>query len=79
MLKWYRINDSGQEENYFTHTLTDAIIVAMEPDTPTVFLPENEPYRHMERVSFTYASIKWTWEIDGIESEDSWKVPAGAA
>ena len=21
VLKWYRINDSGQEENYFTHTL----------------------------------------------------------
>jgi type VI secretion system secreted protein Hcp len=38
-------------------------------------LPENEPYRHMEEVCFTYEKIKWTWEADGIESEDSWKAP----
>jgi len=26
-------------------------------------------------VSFTYKKIKWTWEPDGIEAEDSWAVP----
>ena len=30
---------------------------------------------HMEEVMFTYKKIRWTWEIDGIESEDSWIVP----
>jgi type VI secretion system secreted protein Hcp len=74
-IKWYRISAAGTEEHYFTHTLENAIIVSIEPDTPTVYLPENEAHRHMERVSFTYEKIKWTWEIDGIEAEDSWKVP----
>lgn len=37
------------------------------PSTPT--LPR------MEEVMFNYVKIKWTWEIDGIPSEDSWLVP----
>ncbi|HEX7372496.1 MAG TPA: Hcp family type VI secretion system effector [Thermodesulfobacteriota bacterium] len=74
-IKWYRIDPKGKEEHYFTHTLEDAIVVAMKPYMPMVFLKENEPYRHMEDVAFTYKKIKWTWEIDGIESEDSWAVP----
>ncbi|MBN1636432.1 MAG: Hcp family type VI secretion system effector [Deltaproteobacteria bacterium] len=75
IIKWYRIDDTGVEEHYFTHTLEDAIVVEMKPYMPIAFLKENEPYRHMEQVSFTYKKIKWTWEPDGIESEDSWNVP----
>ena len=74
-VKWYRIDAAGTEEHYFTHVLENAIIVSINPLTPTVFMPENEPYRHMEEVSFTYEKIKWTWEPDGIEAEDSWKKP----
>jgi len=29
----------------------------------------------MEECMMTYKKIRWTWEIDGIESEDSWIVP----
>lgn len=74
-IKWYRINKQGAEEHYFTHTLEDAIVVAIKPFTPTAFLAESEPYRHMEEVSFTYKKIRWIWEADGIEAEDSWTVP----
>jgi type VI secretion system secreted protein Hcp len=75
-IKWYRIDAKGSEEHYFTHTLENAIIVSIRPFMKMAFLQENEPYRHMEEVSFTYEKIKWTWEPDGIESEDSWKLPA---
>ena len=74
-IKWYRIDPNGSEEHYYTHTLTNAIVVEVKPFMPLAFMPENEPYRHMEEVSFTYEKIKWTWEVDGIEAEDSWKVP----
>jgi len=74
-IKWYRINKQGSEEHYFTHKLEDAIVVEIKPYMPMVFVVENEPFRHMEEVSFTYKKIKWTWEPDGIESEDSWAVP----
>ena len=74
-LKWYRITKMGTEEHYFTHELEDAIIVAISPFMPTTLLSENDPYRHMEQVSFTYKKVKWTWEPNGVEAEDSWDVP----
>ncbi len=77
-IKWYRIDPAGKEEHYFTHELENAIIIGIKPRTPTVYLPENEPHRHMEELSLTYEKIKWTWKVDGIESEDSWKVPPKA-
>jgi len=76
VIKWYRIDKKGTEEHYFTHTLEDAIVVEMKPYVPITFVKENEPFRHMEQVSFTYDKIIWKWEPDGIESEDSWKAPA---
>lgn len=74
-LKFYRITKQGTEEHYFTTKLEDAIVVDMKPYMPITLLGENEPYRHMEDVSFTYKKIKWTWEPNGIESEDSWAAP----
>ena len=73
VVKFTRVGKDGKEEHYFTEEMSDAIVVSMAPFVPTVFLKENDPYRHMERVSFTYSQIKWTWIPDGIESQDSWK------
>jgi type VI secretion system secreted protein Hcp len=74
-IKWYRIDPSGQEQHYFTHTLTDAIVVSVHPWMPNCLDAATESYTHMEEVMFTYKKIRWTWEIDGIESEDSWLAP----
>jgi type VI secretion system secreted protein Hcp len=72
-IKYFRIDKQGKEEHYFTQTLEDAIVVTMEPYVPVVFVKDNEPFRHMEKVGFTYAKIKWLWNPDGVESEDSWR------
>lgn len=75
-IKWYRTAPTGEEEHYFTHNLEGAILVSMKPYSPIAFLTENEPYRHMEEISFTYNKIVWTWEPDGVEAQDSWAAPA---
>ncbi|MEA3428881.1 MAG: Hcp family type VI secretion system effector [Thermodesulfobacteriota bacterium] len=75
VLDFYRISPTGTEEKYFTTKLETAIIVSMEAFYPETFLSENEAYKHMEKVSFTYEKIIWTWQPDGIEAEDSWKAP----
>jgi len=74
-VKWYRISPAGAEEHYFTHVLEDAIIVSVKPWMPNCLDPKTESFTHMEDVSFTYKKIKWTWEVDGIEAEDSWLAP----
>ncbi len=74
-LKFYRITEAGKEEHYFTIKLEGAIIVEMQEYNPLTFLEENKPYKDMETASFTYSKIIWTYEPDGIETEDSWKTP----
>ena len=74
-IDYYRINEKGQEEHYFTIKLEKAIIVELQEYNPLVFLEESKPYKDMEKVSFTYEKIIWTYEPDGIETEDSWKAP----
>jgi type VI secretion system secreted protein Hcp len=71
VLKFYRIDPSGTEENYFTITLEDAIIVEIKPHMLNHFKEEDARYDHMEDVSFTYERVSWRWEPDGIVSEDS--------
>ncbi len=75
ILDFYRISPSGTEEKYYTIKLENAIIVALDAFFPETFLPSSEAYQHMEKVSFTYEKIVWTWQPDGIEAEDSWKAP----
>lgn len=74
-LKYYRINKQGIEEHYFSTTLEDAIVVSYYPSIPTTLMSANDPYGHMESVSFAYKKIKLTWEANGIEAEDSWAAP----
>ena len=75
ILDFYRISPTGTEEKYYTIKLENAIIVNMEAFFPETFVQTSEPYYHMEKVSFTYEKIVWTWQPDGIEAEDSWKAP----
>ena len=75
-IKFYRISPEGQEENYYTIRLDDALIVSITPSFPTSFIGEYEAYGHMETVAFTYRRIQWEYLPDGIVFEDDWRVPA---
>ncbi|OGP80590.1 MAG: type VI secretion protein [Deltaproteobacteria bacterium RBG_16_49_23] len=74
-LKYYRIDDTGKEEHYFTIKLEDAIVVSVKPWIPNALDSTREKFTHMEDVSFTYSKIIWTWEVDGVEAQDEWKTP----
>lgn len=74
-VQFYHINETGQEEHYYSIKLENAIIVKMVNNKPMTFLPENMPYHDMEEVWFTYEKIIWVHEIHGIEAEDDWKTP----
>ena len=74
-LKFYRINQEGQEELYFTIELLNASISSITPSFPTAFLSQNDSYRHMETVAFCYQKITWIWLDGGIEHYDDWEAP----
>lgn len=61
-LRFYRIGaHEGEEVNYYTITLDDAIIVCVKSSIP-----------HMEEVAFVYDCITWRYEEGGVESQANW-------
>ncbi len=73
-LKFYRATTGNKQEHYFTIKLEDALIAGIKPFMPSSLEEQNVHYGHMEEISFTYQKIVWTYEPDGVESEDSWNI-----
>lgn len=76
-LRWYRMDGSGEEQQYFTVMLQNAMLVKIESWVPDVLDKQNAQYGNMENLWFTYEVIRWTWEEDGIEYEEHWDPQGG--
>lgn len=69
-IKWYRINDGGQEEEYFNMLLEGVKIVSISPmmyNTKTV-----EKCNHLERVELRYEKITWKYCDGNVIFSDAW-------
>ncbi|KID56053.1 MULTISPECIES: Hcp family type VI secretion system effector [Pseudoalteromonas] len=71
-LKWYRIDDTGTEREYFRHTLEDVKITSITPTMHNVKDLDKERYPHLEKVNMRYKRITWTYLDGNIEFSDSW-------
>ncbi len=75
VITWYRTDTDGTETAYFTHTLTDALIVSIEAYMPNCQDPNLKHFTHLEKVSLTFRKIKWTHTDGSTEGEDDWREP----
>lgn len=70
---FYKINNEGVNENYYTIELDEAIIVEMETalsntsDTTSTLADEI-----LENIKMTYRKIRWVHHLESIEAEDDW-------
>lgn len=71
-VSWYRINATGQEQEYFRQTLSNAKVVAVKPRVADVNDPKQEQYGHLEEVHFRYEKIQWLYLDGNIAAEDAW-------
>jgi type VI secretion system secreted protein Hcp len=55
-LKFYRTGSTGQQEQYYTIRMEDAMITSIRTAFPNI-----------EEIAFLPKTMRWTWEIDGIE------------
>jgi len=75
VLKWYRTSPQGVQEHYFTHTLTDAIIVDIKSYMPNCQDANNASFTHLEDVAFSYRMIDWEQVVCGTSGSDDWRTP----
>lgn len=68
-IKWYRINDAGQEAEYFNMLLEKVRVVSISPAMAT---GNNPNENHMETVELRYEKITWKHCDGNIIFTDSW-------
>jgi type VI secretion system secreted protein Hcp len=71
-LSWYRIDDTGKEQEYLRQTLTNAKVVSVKPIVRDVKDKTKEHYGHLEEVQFRYETIQWQYLDGNISSQDTW-------
>lgn len=70
--RWYRINDAGQEVEYFNMLLEDVKVVSICPLMHDVKNPATEKHNHLESVSLRYDRITWKYCDGNIVFSDAW-------
>ena len=70
--KWYRINDAGQEVEYFNMLLENVKIVSSAPHMLDIKNPAPEKHNHLENVAMRYERITWKYCDGNIQFSDAW-------
>ncbi|MCF6687802.1 Hcp family type VI secretion system effector [Raoultella terrigena] len=68
-IKWYKINDAGQEGEYFNMFLEEVRIVSISPSMAS---PDNPNENHMETLELRYEKITWKHCDGNIMHTDAW-------
>ena len=68
-IKWYKINDAGQEVEYFNMFLEEVRIVSISPSMAS---PDNPNGNHMETLELRYEKITWKHCDGNIMHTDAW-------
>jgi type VI secretion system secreted protein Hcp len=70
--KWYRIDDAGQEVEYFNTKLENVKVVGVAPKLHDIKDPSKEKHNHLEEIELRYEKITWVYKDGNIEHSDSW-------
>ncbi len=76
--KWYRIDDAGQEVEYFNTKLENVKVVKVNPLMHDIENPAYEKHNHLEQIELRYEKITWTYKDGNIIHSDSWNERATA-
>lgn len=71
-IRFYHINDAGQEVCYFVITMEGVKITGVNPGVPNTKLAGNAQLNHMESVSMMYDKITWRYIDGNIQYSDAW-------
>ncbi|WP_434525492.1 Hcp family type VI secretion system effector [Photorhabdus asymbiotica] len=71
-IKWYKIDDAGQEKEYFNTRLDNVKVVKVAPLMHDIKDPAKEKHNHLEQVEFRYEKITWTYKDGNIIHSDAW-------
>ncbi len=73
---WWRTSSDGTQEDFFTTTLTEAIITDMSLSMPHVEdSPASDNFTQLMDISMSYRKIDWVHTKAGSVGSDDWQNP----
>jgi type VI secretion system secreted protein Hcp len=70
--KFFRTAPTGEQEEYYTIELEEAVLTDYRPYFPLALDANNASISHMEEITMSYKKINVTHEIAGTQGGDSW-------
>ncbi|WP_442780076.1 Hcp family type VI secretion system effector [Enterobacter cancerogenus] len=70
--KWYKINDAGQEVEYFNMLLENVRVVSVNPVMHNCKEPSLQIHNHNEGIQLRYEKITWKYCDGNVQFADSW-------
>ncbi|SMG55101.1 Hcp family type VI secretion system effector [Cedecea sp. NFIX57] len=71
--KWYKINDAGQETEYFNTKLENVKVVQVTPMMHDIKDTSKQKHNHLEQIELRYEKITWNYKDGNISHSDSWR------
>ncbi|OUF26266.1 Hcp1 family type VI secretion system effector [Enterobacter hormaechei] len=71
-IKFYHINDAGQEVCYYTVFMENVKVTGVNCSVPNVKIAANDKINHVESVSLQYEKITWRIVDGNIQHSDAW-------
>ena len=71
-IKWYKINDAGQEVEYFNMLLENVRIVSITPVMQNCKEPAHAIHNHNEGIQLRYEKITWRYCDGNTQHSDAW-------
>lgn len=72
VIRFYHINDAGQEVCYYSVLMENVKITGVNCSIPNVKLVGNEKFNHVESISIQYEKITWKIHDGNIQFSDAW-------
>ena len=70
--KWYKINNAGQEVEYFNMLLENVRVVSVNPVMHNFKEPALQIHNHNEGIQLRYEKITWKYCDGNVQFADSW-------
>jgi type VI secretion system secreted protein Hcp len=71
-IKWYRIDHSGREVEYFNTMMRNVKIVAVTPRVSNIKEESCQAHNHLEQIELRYEEITWTYLDGNLQYRDAW-------
>lgn len=72
IIRWYRINDAGAEEEFFNIELEKVLVIHIHPSMQNFKHPEGQMAVPTESLGLGYGRITWKYLDGNIQFTDEW-------